>query len=254
MSSTLPNRATLRASLWCYLLTLLTGWLLYSTNYDAALYLRGVLQFFAGGVSFWKGTFFFAWATFVIVVLLLSRCITTTFSRRELVLATILPALLNFTAHLIFTGQFRLGLFERVIAVSNGLISSNVFCHTHVLKSALATLITSTPLSSFSFHGDSGIPFLHLVAAPLRYGALIMVVLAGYVFARTAVVLRNRSPGRQLHAWLPLYLITSYAVLRSFIDGGIFSAEYVALAPLLLFTILKRVPQPPPRFIPSFWR
>ena len=111
------------------------------TVFDIAFFSKGLVQFFAGGRSFFKLYFFIGWAGFSFLLLGLKPKLRKKIPDGYLITFIVLLQALNLLSHLLFIHQYGLEFSAKTLAVAYNEVSSNSLVHTHTLKGIVIPII-----------------------------------------------------------------------------------------------------------------
>ncbi len=207
-------------------------------SYDVGFVSTLITQFFAGGKTNFKEYFFFAWATFLFALLALPLRPPSRKWGKTLMAVVGITMVLNLICHVWYSHKVGIHIGDFSIAVSHRLFSANSLVHMHVLKSTLFLPMRILAIDPNRIWGDSGTPFFFLIPTPLVIAGLILALTAVFLTAVVAVEKTHEWSGRRFWPhWLAL-AVSSYAVLKSLVDGGPFSTEFLVYFPPFACLIL----------------
>lgn len=207
-------------------------WLsLFLASFEIAVYSRILLQFPAGGASFWKQYLFLAWMCLAPIAV---ACLGTKKSGRTftIVIPLVCIAAIGIGMTLWLGHRFSYDASRYAIFVDSGRISSNSLWHSHVLKGAIGVLTNDIT----GVRADSGIPYVHLF--PLW---VFPVIQALFVWACVLMLRFLRCEIDQGSSWSAIAgsLLIGFYVLRSSIDGGALSPEFLASFAIFLLLLFR---------------
>ncbi|MFH1263880.1 MAG: hypothetical protein V1495_10630 [Pseudomonadota bacterium] len=212
-------------------------------SYDAAFYFRTFSQFFASGLTFFKEYLFLLWGTLLFT--LLASPLRIKPKKGIWVWGSILLAQgLVLVAQIYYSEQTRTQFGTSTTLVSGISFSQNRLTHLHVGKAMLTFLFRTIGISIGSPPLDTGAPFQAILPPPL-VGLMLVFSIVSLVLIVVAILGKKEVwSGRQYWwCWIGL-VVSSFAVLRSMIDGGPFSSEFLVYLPLFLLLLLG-VPDSP---------
>ncbi|MFH1591104.1 MAG: hypothetical protein ABIC95_04190 [archaeon] len=149
--------------------------------------------------------------------------------------------LLGIASHIAVVSTLDLPAFSHLDVVKDGHISSSKINHIHSLKPIIHLLGSIMP-GGLSDTYDHGGPFVGLVPNVIIIPAALFFVVAflAYFLVLMAKEKMWKKEGRLY--LLPLFIIVSFTVLKSLIDGGLFTYEMLLGGPILVWLTLSRKP------------
>jgi hypothetical protein len=203
-------------------------WLLAAVlSYDVAFWTKGVVQFFATGVTAYKDFLFLFWAALGFAVLAFhSRPVRAMSARPLLVLTGVLSAV-NLGAHFWLMSKFGLNAKSRILTVGEEAVSSNHFCHTHIMKPMLMPIINGLGLRDLLTKTDPGGPYYDLLPHWLYFASLMLALVLCCLIIRMLIQKRDEWPDERRTAFVLTYVVTSYVIIKSMFDGGPLTPEFI---------------------------
>lgn len=213
--------------------------ILYVQSPECAYAARIFSDFVGWGRSLWKGILCFAWVGILTGWMAFGRrC------RSPLLLAGILSAvvlsmwLLSLALYYWTYRHFDLQLLGYQTFVQDGDFSTSRLEHMHLFKGIVATLLKMSG-QSLVLPGDFGGPFASIVPVWSTLTGAFLVPLA-FVLAIPLYGECISRAGRFQRGVAVLYPLSSFAVLKSLIDGGPLAVESVAAAPFFFWMLWGR--------------
>lgn len=208
----------------------------YSPNLQ--IFIHELVNIFAGGRSSVKIFLFFGFIVMLCLAALLNK--SNIRINKKVVLGLLcLTYAYGLALHLYFIKKLGLSITDFVISFNNQEISSSTLTHTHVMKGVMALVLQWLRIGSQE-NADTGLAFLNLVH-PLLFvvGIVIILLSIGYLIA-LFLELFNAYKER-VDKWgiifILLYGITSFSLIKNFLDGGILNRETLFSVSALLFII-----------------
>ncbi|MCO6430459.1 MAG: hypothetical protein J5J00_06310 [Deltaproteobacteria bacterium] len=211
--------------------------LFYIYWYDFALYAKILLQFPAGGASFWKQYFYLGWLIVFSLALYFFRS-PIHFASRFVLIPIFLLAVVGIIAHFHLVLRLALAPLDYSVVVDKGLVSSQQLFHSHVMKGMVGWLAKSV-YTDFSLRADAGLPYLTLLP-----GWFFAISLALFIASVLSVLLVLKAVCTDKCSVLKLFILATlgFYIVRPLVDGGAFSSEFVAAAgPFTALALARRV-------------
>jgi len=203
-------------------------------SYDVAFLSRSLTQFFVLGRSFIKLYFFLAWAALLFLLLSVRLNPRCRYVVPCLIGLIVLTMGLNLMSHLVFIQTFGLNFTDPAIAVVEGGFSGNRFIHTHTLKSVLVFFIHLFFKESLQGSADPGLAFFHFLPHWIHGLAAILIAFSALMMIYGLLIKQKEWSDRFKWPFIVIYVIATCALLKSFIDGGPLSTEFIVYFPTLL--------------------
>ena len=203
-------------------------------SYNAALFSKVLVNFFASGTSFFKLYFFLFWSAASFLILGFGFSPKRKISDLWLRFSIIFMAFLGLFSHLLLMSKYRFGFSDSIIAVVNNNSSGNRFFHLHILKAALIYPIKLLGLESVYKMTDPGLPYFFLLPHSLFLGAFLVEILI-FILMMYFLIIKEREWRPDLkYPFLCLYVISGFALFKNFFDGGPFSQVFAVFFPAFL--------------------
>lgn len=193
--------------------------------------LHSFVNFFAGGRSEIKTILFFLYLTLLIFLFIFFREVY--FKRIKwvwFITSLFLMYLYGFLLHLFYFLSNNLKITDFIITGNNGEISSSIFSHIHISKVVIGQV--------FSFFGknqfqtlDAGGAYINIFPSWIILGGsfllTILIFQALYYFISYYKIFLINKNKRQKIFLIIIYGILSFSLIKTSIDGGIFSPSFI---------------------------
>jgi hypothetical protein len=229
--------------------------LISALSYDAAFISSIVTQFFAGGRTYFKAYFFHIWAAVMFLLLALPMRSTKRPVEYWAIAALLLTQAINLFTQICYMRMVGAGLGNYSIAVVNNRPSTSSLIHSHTMKAIMIPLMRILHVNPESLHADSGLPFLTLIPKWALLLGLGFTLLTIALTIPAVLKKRDQWTGRRSAPFWMGLVLSSYVVLKSLVDGGPFSTDFLIFFPVFLILMLG-TPQSPEQLIKKslpFW-
>jgi hypothetical protein len=203
-------------------------------------FIHALVNIFAGGRSYTKVYLFL---TFLVVLFVISICVKTSnkklaqTARSVLIAFLLIGHLLGLTLFFYFTNQFNFQSNDFILTFNNNEISSTQLTHNHLLKGSIGLTLSYLGMGYFESI-DAGLPFVGLVPAILLWLGVITVLLCGVVsIAYFRYTISDRSNIRKKVFYTLAFGLSSFSLIKSIVDGGIFSTVAIPISIAMLYGI-----------------
>ena len=214
-------------------------------SFDIAFLCKSFVQFVASGRSFYKTFIFLAWATisFLVLAVFCTKA-TRSVSLVIIVLVTGLM-LLNLYSQIAFTKQFDLGWSDYALTIVDRKISSSRFVHTHTFKPVLMVGVELVGINPLKLNADPGYAYYVLFPRGLYYAGCIGLITLCILLFFELIFLEQRWEPPLRRSFVALYVYSSFGVLRTIVDGGPLTPEFLVYSAMLfsLFKLRNEDPQ-----------
>jgi len=227
--------------------------LLFLTHSLFAEFLSSLVSVFAAATSYHLKTAFFlvyALLCFLIVEHQSVRLDFCAAKSKYLIFPVIaFLAILNIVLYFYFLHVYALPFSVKAkywFFIAEGIGDVTAFCHSHALKAVwyclasffhikgLFSRIDPQAMDAGGFFTGAGYPFFTIVPVPIYFFATILYLVL--LFSFLVVLPKKRvSWGRQEVFFLPIYIISSFSILSSLIDGGPMTKEFLLSLAALVF-------------------
>lgn len=197
---------------------------------------RFIVNIFATGFSYVKLYLFLGSGFFLFLILSLKIRISRTVKRSTFIRAVAIFAVAGFLMNVIFMISHGISPREDAFVISGGNFSENKIIHTHVLKQAL-----SAPLRIFGDFGsgayDAGYPFLSFF--PLWMSILLSGFFAWLIVSFFLITVHRHAEwdDEKRKIFFPLLFVSGFSMLKSVIDGGLLSYEFLLSFPFFILAL-----------------
>ncbi len=200
-------------------------------SYNFAFYLQAVTDHVSGGRSFFKQWLGLAWVCLAFSVLIPALPSLPKIIRRISIFLTLFVYVGNLAAHFWYAHSTRTGIGSRTVLVAGTHMSANVIHHTHVFKSVLALFADLFHLGSVA--ADTGAPYECIFPWIIPVLAAVAILMAA--LSILAVLTSKEKEWTSENRWplLLTYVVSSTAVTKAFIDGGLLSPDFTVFVPAL---------------------
>ena len=219
----------------------------YFASFELTLIVIDFVSPLAPGLSFWKSLLLLIWVsaiTWLVFFTLLFNVHPGNVLKHmhSLLFLIAFCQILNLAAHYIYVLKYNLNFSDYSIMADYGRFSSNNLTHTHVMKYVLAFIFDYFAISSDTFT-DIGTPFKGVLPKTFLYISTVAISSVIYLLVTIIIKTAHLVPKNLLIIWLICVLPSSFAVLKSILDGGPLSPEFI-LGSLILFKALKTPASP----------
>lgn len=200
--------------------------------------LHSFVNLFAGGRSGSKTILFFLYCLFLTFFLFYKKKLFSKFSVVWGFVALCLFYFYGIISHLFLSNLYGISPLAFSITGHNGELSSTTLTHIHEAKAALGYILAKVGLIHFQTL-DAGGAYLGILPGWwLFVGALLLLIVLFYVFVsfeKLAPFYENKTKLRKI-IFLFGYAIISFSLVKTGLDGGLFTPSLLALLlSLLLF-------------------
>jgi hypothetical protein len=195
-------------------------------SFDVVFLTKGITQFFASGVSFYKTYFFLFWMFLCFAVLSFVPNFKINLSMKRAVGLTVLVMGFNIFSQIYFTTAYDLPFNDYSSTVFEGQFATTRLVHVHTLKPIMIFPMLLVGMDPTKIKAEPGWVYFNLLPKWIFVVGFILAVVFFLMLLWMLVQKKREWNGKYRWAFFFAYAISSYALAKSSIDGGPFEPEF----------------------------